>query len=305
MNRYLAAFPGREAFYKGLSKTFIKEYTVAKKIFKEASDYMGQDLEYISYENPETKPELHTACLITHCYAMYNSIVKTIAPPTAVAGFSQGEFTALTVAESIKFPDVLNLVYRLEKLVYRSKEIMGGKMVRVVGLDIKELEKCCRQVDNKRQKVSVAIYLSNNQNIISGEKTAVEEVADLSKKRGARWTIDLESVGTFHSPLCEGILCESDLIFDQYEFSDSILPVYSCVDGRRHVKGEALKSNLRIQIAKAVRWNRIIENANEDKIKNIVEIGPGCTVSGNSRLADPDIQCTWINETKTIKDLLK
>ncbi|WP_432409037.1 ACP S-malonyltransferase [Wukongibacter sp. M2B1] len=303
MSKYIAVFPGREAFYKGLSKSFYREYKIVRDIFKEASTFMGEDLEYICYENPNVKPELHTTCLITHCYAMYNALGQTLPSPLGVAGFSQGEFTALAIAQSLRFPQVLELVYRLESLIYRSPIIMDGKMMRVVGLQTRELEKCCKEVDTKCEKVTIAIYLSDEQNIISGDKKAVEKVADMAKKRGARWIIDLNSIGTFHSPLCQSILRESDVIFDQYNFSDAQLPVYCCIDGRPWVKGLDLKSRLTVQIARSVQWSKVIKNIRHQGIKHIVEIGPGCTVSGNSRLADPDMECVWINDTRGIGEL--
>jgi len=306
MNEYLAVFPGREAFYKGLSPSFYMQYDVVKRIFNEASDLLNEDIAMISYGGDiKRKPILHTACLITHCYAMYKILLKTIYDPYGVAGFSQGEFTALTAAGCLKYPDVLMLVYELERLAYESQTIRKGKMVRVVGLEIDELEKCCREADEKGEMLAVAIYLSKDQNIISGERNAVDEVVALAKKRGARWAIDLESPGAFHSPLCQSVLSHSDEIFDKYEFFDPVLPVFSCIDGQGYVNAGILKDNLKVQIAKAVKWNAVIQNVAAKNINHIVEIGPGCTVSGNSRLVQPDLKCTWINTVKDMKTQAK
>lgn len=300
MDSYIAAFPGRDAFYKGLSKSFYNEYLIVRSIFEEADTFLGENLEKISYENPQARPELHTVCLITHCYAIYNVISQIIGKPVGAIGFSHGEFTALTAAGSINFPQVLELVYRLEKLLNEFTDITRGRMVRIVGLDVEELEGCCRHVDGKGQNVSVAIYLSDNQNIISGEDSAVEEVTSLAKKKGARWAIRLDSTGAFHSPLCREALSKSEAIFDEYCFSDSMFPVYSCVDGKGSVTGADLKTKLSVQIAEPVKWNKIITNIKGSNITKLLELGPGCTVSGNTRLVDSNMDCIWINSTRNL-----
>ncbi len=92
--KYTVAFPGRDAFYKGLDKGFYDRFDIIRKTFEEASEYLGEDLYHISYIKPEIKAELHTACLITHCFGVYEAVKAYLKPPSGIVGFSHGEFTA-------------------------------------------------------------------------------------------------------------------------------------------------------------------------------------------------------------------
>ncbi len=302
--KYTVAFPGRDAFYKGLDKGFYDRFDIVRKTFEEASEYLGEDLYHISYIKPEIKAELHTACLIAHCFGVYEAVKAYLKLPAGIVGFSHGEFTALAAAGSLSFKEVLQLIFELERLMMGYPSIMEGKMTRIVELDTDKLEECCRIVDGERQNVSIAMYISSNQNIISGETASVDKVARLAKKAGARWTINLNSTGAFHSPMCADILPNSNAVFDRFCFNDARIPMYSCVDGAYCIDGNIIKDNLRMQIAQPVMWNKVVENIRNDNIKQMIEIGAGCTVSANTRLTNSDIRCRWINSLQDLEEIL-
>ncbi|MCC5466521.1 ACP S-malonyltransferase [Pelosinus baikalensis] len=300
---YAVVFPARDAFYKGLSPTFYNNYDFFKDIMDTASDYIGYDLCEISYKNPVLNPELHTVCLVAHCYAVYKLVVRHVKGPIAAAGFSQGEFTAVASAGSMQFPQVLKLIYELEQLVITNDSIKDGMMARVMELDRNKLMECCRIVDPEETSVVLATYLSRDQNVISGSKVKVAEVARLAKKSGARWVIPLDTAA-FHSPLCLNMAAESTPIFGRYNFSDSEYPVYSCVDGEGAVKGNQIKEKLSKQLAAPILWDRIVGNFKSLGIDGILELGAGCTVSGNIRIIDESIKCQWINTAEDLEKMI-
>lgn len=306
MDRYVVAFPGRDAFYKGLNRSFYDRYEAVREAYDRASRFIGEDLYRISYIRPDSKPELHTICLITHCYGVYQVFSKYAGPPPiGVIGFSQGEFTALAACGSLDFLSAISLTYSLEKLVFQHSRITEGKMMRIVELDTGKLEECCRLVDGEGQKVAVGIYISRDQNIISGEKESVDKVAGLAKEMGARWAINLNSMGAFHSPLCADILPEANEVFNRYFFRDARFPVYPCVDGAHTISGSRIKDKLSVQIARPVMWNKVINSIFNEKVREVIEIGAGCTVSANTRIANPEVKCRWVNELEDLEEAWK
>lgn len=306
LSKYAVAFPARDAFYHGLSASFYDEFETFRKIYDMASSFIGENLHEISYKNPEGKPQLHTVCLITHCYALYRVLEEYfLKQPSAAIGFSQGEFTAVASGGVLAFPNILKLIYDLELLLASNEKIISGTMERVFGLDREKLYECCHSIDPDKRHISLGICLSNDQNVISGVKEKILKVSRLAKENGARWVISLGSGGSFHSPLCLEILGESDKIFDTFAFSDSDFPIYSCADGSSSRIGKQIKKMLSKQIAMPILWDTIISNLKMEGINKIIELGPGCTISGNTRIIDPSIESKWINNVKDLSDLLK
>lgn len=301
---YVAAFPGRNAFYLGLDPSFYNEYALFRMIYDEAGNFFNEDLFEISYKNPTIKSEFHTVCLIIHCYGIYQLLIRELQPPGAAIGFSQGEFTAIACAEGLQFLQVLELVHQLELLILENKEIRDGSMMLVYDFDRAKLLECIHEINADEDGVSLAIYLSNNQNVVSGTKAKVSEVAQLAKKRGARWAINLETQGAFHSPICNLISIKSDKVFDRYFFSGAAYPVYSCIDGEGTQNGPLIKRKISKQIRKPVLWDLLINNLNQNGFNQILELGPGSTISGYTRINNDTMACRWINNVKELHDTI-
>ena len=224
--------------------------------------------------------------------------------PAAAIGFSQGEFTAATVVESIKYPDVLALVYKLELLLCSDSIIQKGAMVRVIGLSREILKECCMQVDPQGEDVSLSITYTEDQNVISGDNDKIIQVSNLAKVRGARWVIRLNSIGGFHSPLCRHILNKSDKIFNPIHFNDAKFSFFSCVDGEETMEGNRIKKKLSKQITLPILWDGVIREQKKKGHTCILELGAGCTISGNTRIIDSDIECRWINDMTDFRKMI-
>lgn len=296
---WCAAFPGREAVLKGLDKSFYRDFTLVRNIFEEADEILKVKLEKFCYTNEKIEFTWQTICLVTHCYAIYKVMEVIYGKPNAFVGYSQGEFTAFAASDIIKFSEILLLIKSLENILYEEK-VIGECMYRIVNVDILELLKACRIVDNYGNKVSVSSYISDKQNIISGLRNNVMEVIQILKRQKNIWAIDLHSDRAYHSPMCNQIAEKSKSLFNKVQFYTPSIPVFNCYDGLKNQDKNLLKEKLSKQINHPIRWNRIIKGLVESNIFNLVEIGPGCTVSGNSRIAHERINCSWIGSTDNL-----
>ena len=91
----VVAFPGREAFDKGLDDGFYQAFEVARETMQRASDYLGRDVAAMCYEGQKIEERWKSVCLAAHCYAVYRVVAPRLEQPHAFAGYSQGEFTRL------------------------------------------------------------------------------------------------------------------------------------------------------------------------------------------------------------------
>ncbi len=293
-----AAFPGREAAGKGFEDEFYKRDPLIRSIWRSAEEFTGERLTEMCFGRGALPARLAMTALLTHGYSIYMYLEARYGKPPAYLGFSQGEFTALTAAGVFSFPDVLRLLASLEERLADTAE--EECMYRIVDLSPEQLASCCRMVDPTGERVCISAYLSDSQNIVSGHDAYVRKTVRLAKQNGARWAIRLPVGRAFHSPLSRRIqeLVNGDFL--KMGVSDAAAPVYSCLDGASSTDGIILREKLSRQIAAPLQWQTLIRNLADSGISSLWEIGPGCTVSGNARLADDRITGRWIGTPEDI-----
>ncbi len=296
---YCYAFPGRDAIRGGLSPSFYQKYEAVRKIFREASDYVEEDIADLSFGTAAIEQKWQTVCLVTHSYSIYEIVRQQYGEPEVFAGYSQGEFTACTAAGAFRFPDVLGLISSLEAILAKEK----GKeesMYRIVDMSPEKLDEICKQVDETGKNVCVSAYISDSQNIISGKNEFIYQVIDAVKKDGARWAIRIMTDRGYHSPLCGEAARHAKEYFDRAILSKTCLPVYSCYDGQKSINPVCARDRLSRQIDHPIRWNQIVSQLLKEGIHQLIEIGPGCTVSGNTRICNDEMSCRWIGKAEEL-----
>ena len=107
-------FPGQGSQYVGMGKEFFRSFPEAAQVFKKADEALGFSLTGLCFEGPveefnktaNTQPAILTASIA--CLEVFR---RSGAPvPSALAGHSLGEYTALVAAGSISFEDAVRLV---------------------------------------------------------------------------------------------------------------------------------------------------------------------------------------------------
>ncbi len=292
-SRWCAAFPGREAVLKGMDDSFYRSYVAARSVFHEADDFFHTSLEKKCYSQDIIEPEWQCICLITHCFAIYKVVSEIYGLPEASIGYSQGEFASGTAAGAFQFPNVLGTIYALEKIL-STKVPKDECMYRLIGIKPERLDELCKLEDSTESLVAISAFISDAQNIISGKRETVNRVIQEAKKEGAKWSLDLKAARAYHCNLCAKEADTAQPYFDQMILGTPIFNVYSNYDGEKCIQAEVLRSNLSKQIAHPLQWNKIIHQLANDDINDIIEVGPGCTVSSNIRIINSQLNCRWI-----------
>lgn len=299
MDKWCAAFPGREAVKKGLERSFYNNSKVVRDLFSQASDFCHKDIAKLCYDSSSIDNVWQTVCLVTHCYALYNIVVPAFGLPFCTTGYSQGEFTACIAAGVFQFPEILKLIYELERVLLK-RQVQKECMYRIVDINVNCLEEICHTVDPTGKHVCISAYLSNTQNIISGKQDFAEAVIGRAKERGARWAISLHTNTAYHCHLCDEPARASKPLFQNQYVKAAKFPVYGCYDGKRSFAGKRIRYKLSKQLNHPIQWKTLVENMASHGITNLIELGPGCTVSANTRIAVPQMSCKWIGSMKDL-----
>jgi [acyl-carrier-protein] S-malonyltransferase len=206
--------------------------------------------------------------------------------PSAVAGHSLGEFSALVVAGALSFEEGLRLVAKRAQAMQACCEAVPGTMAAVISLTDEQVEAVCEATEGV---VVAANYNCPGQLVISGEQSAVEAACVKAKEAGARRALVLPVGGAFHSPLMEPAREELERAIAEAQFVTPTCPIYQNVDAEPHTDPEEIKQNLIAQLTAPVRWTQIVRRMVNDGVDQITELGPGTVLQGLVKKIAPEM----------------
>ena len=277
-------FPGQGSQFVGMAKDLFDEFQFAKDRFKQAENTLGYNLAEIAFEGPDeilkqtqfTQPSIFVHSVIINDFLSSKGIF-----PSAVAGHSLGEFSALVSAQALSFEDALSIVKVRANQMAKAGDLQPGSMAAILGANKGQLETIC----NQNGIVLPANLNAPGQVVISGEVDAVANAIVTAKKMGIRRALPLNVSGAFHSPLMTPARVPLLEALDSVNFSDAKIPVYQNVSAKPVTNADELKSNILKQLESPVRWAEIISNMNRDGFTSFLEIGPGKVLQGlNKRI---------------------
>ena len=111
-------FPGQAAQFVGMGRDMYENSALAKDLFQLADSILGYSISDIMFNGTEEDLKQTKA---TQPAVFLHSVIKAkmagdTFQPTAVAGHSLGEFSALTAAGALEFSTGLRLVHQLPGL---------------------------------------------------------------------------------------------------------------------------------------------------------------------------------------------
>lgn len=196
--------------------------------------------------------------------------------PSAVAGHSLGELTALAVAGAYSVEAGLELVVERSKLMSAAAQAVHGGMSAVIGLDSHAIATAVKDIDG----VWVANDNSLSQVVITGIRPALEEAHEVLSQAGARRIVPLNVSGAFHSPLMEPARAAFADLLAGAAISDPRIPVLQNTDPRPTRDASEVRERLAAQITSPVRWTETMLALASDGPCTVVEAGPGSVLTG-------------------------
>jgi [acyl-carrier-protein] S-malonyltransferase len=282
-------FPGQGAQYCGMGKEFYDAYLVAKEVFQEADDVLGRSLSRTIFEGPEEElTETRNSQLGIYVVSM--AILRVLEQefpalvPSVCAGFSLGEYSALTAAGKLSFADCLPIVNYRAELMNNACESAPGSMAAIIGLSPEQIEQSIRDLKLQRE-MWIANFNCPEQIVISGTAKAIDEIVADLKRRGAKRAVPLKVHGAFHSGLMKGAEAALKSRLQEAAFSESPVGLVMNVPGDFVTTVSEIRERLSEQISSSVRWEQGIGRMDASGVTLFLEIGCGKTLSGfNKRI---------------------
>jgi [acyl-carrier-protein] S-malonyltransferase len=192
--------------------------------------------------------------------------------PDVVAGHSLGEYAAAHAAGCLGLTDGVRLVAERDRLMSEASRQNPGGMVALIGAEPDSVASAAEEADGI---VVAANFNTPRQTVISGQKDALEEVAERVSGRKVKLGVS----GAFHSPLMAGAAREMDELLGGVELEEPVIPMIGATDGAVLTTAEEVREALRNQMLLPVRWVAVVERLLELGVRKIFEAGEDGTLT--------------------------
>lgn len=294
---YAVVFPGQGSQAVGmLSGHQAPELAAA---FEEASATLGWDVRKLVNDGPaeelnrteRTQPALLAASV--GLWRLWRS--RTAVAPSAMAGHSLGEYSALVAAGALGFADALRLVELRGQLMQAAVPAGTGGMAAVIGLEDDKVEALC-QLYPGTEVLEPVNYNAPGQVVVAGQTAALEWLQANGKANGARMVMKLPVSVPSHCALMRDAADKLAERLQQTRLQSPHIPVLHNLDAQSHAEPDAIRLALKQQLYRPVRWTQTIRQLHAQGSARFVECGPGKVLCGLGKRILGDAQQLPIEE---------
>jgi [acyl-carrier-protein] S-malonyltransferase len=228
------------------------------ELVADASDLAGRDLGHLLLRaDADELTETRNAQLATFTLSLIvlDSVERMGVEPTACAGHSLGEYTALVAAGSLGFDEGVAIVAERGDAMQAAADERHGVMRMVLGLDDDAVEVACRRADGD---VWVANHNAPGNLVIAGDDESVDRAAAIALTLGARKVSPVTVGGAFHTPFMAPARNRLRKALRAATFHEPEVPVVANVDGLPHQAAEDWEGLLSAQLCSPVRWRQSV-----------------------------------------------
>lgn len=302
-------FAGQGAQYTGMGNSLYENSQAARDIFDEA----GEEIKEWCFNGTKEMlrmTQITQPCIYTVTMAAYAALVEELAklgsnPPEIVglAGFSLGEYAALTAAGSIDdYKEGIGIVTKRgqwmnEAGLGQDGEPLGG-MTAAFGERHHILE--CVEFSREDGILEGVNFNSPAQTVIAGDKAALERFKIKAKEMGHIKAIPLSVSTAFHSPMMKPSVEKLIKLLEEQDLKQPKVRVYSNVTGKPLEADTNLAELMGKQAMSPVYWQETIENMVKDGVELFIEIGPGTTLSGIVKKISHEIRTSNVEDKESL-----
>lgn len=288
-------FPGQGSQEVGMGRDVFETSAAARAAFEEADAALGLSLSRLCFEGPEEelrRTELQQPAILATSIALLRALQERVSvDPSAVAGHSLGEYTALVASGSLRFADALRLVRERGRLMQEAVPEGRGAMAAVLGCGPDLVRRACEEAHKASGRVvAPANYNGPTQTVIAGEVVAVEMACTRARQLGARRTLALPVSAPFHCALMEPAAERLGPSLERVRFAPAKPPVVTNVEAEPNVDGARARDLLAAQVTSPVRFTEMIETMVRMGVTQVLEIGPGRVLCGLVARIAPDLR---------------
>ncbi|NKD45469.1 ACP S-malonyltransferase [Haematospirillum jordaniae] len=300
-------FPGQGSQAVGMGRALGDAFPVARAVYQEVDDALGQNLSALMAEGPGdalTLTENAQPALMAVSMAVVRILesrgLDLATAASFVAGHSLGEYAALCAAGALSITDTARLLRIRGRAMQQAVPVGEGAMAALLGLDLEEARAIAAEAARDGGVCQAANDNAPGQVVISGSLAAVERAIAIAVGRGARRPVMLPVSAPFHCALMQPAADAMAEALASVAIAPPVVPVVANVTATAVQDPDTIRRLLVEQVTGAVRWRESVLYMKEQGVAELVECGAGKVLTGLARRIDRDMSAQALNTPEDI-----
>ncbi|MCP5322600.1 MAG: ACP S-malonyltransferase [Candidatus Paracaedibacteraceae bacterium] len=306
-------FPGQGSQAVGMGKLLCEAFSEAREVIELVDDALEEKLSDVMFNGPmealsltrNTQPALMTVSL-----AAFNVLKKHASKDLKAAyfaGHSLGEYSAHAAIDTFTLQDTARLLRIRGDAMQQAVPVGVGGMAALIGAGgIDQAEALCELVSTGDSMCSVANDNSAEQIVVSGHKTAIEQVVEKASEFGFRRALPLPVSAPFHCALMQPAAEVMQAALENVTVSEILQgKLIANVTCDRVTTGEKAKALLVQQVVGRVRWRETIMKLSAEGVTHFIEVGSGKVLTGLVKRILPEASSYTVETPSDVETVLK
>lgn len=280
-------FPGQGSQVVGMGKSLADTYAVARAVFDEVDDALGEKLSSVMWDGPietltltaNTQPALMAVSLAALRVLESEAGLDLKRDAAFVAGHSLGEYSALAAAGSMSIADTARLLRLRGTAMQAATPVGTGAMAAILGLEPEKVAAVAVEAA-QGEVCDIANDNASGQVVVSGNVAAVERAVEIAKREGAARAILLTVSAPFHCSLISSAADAMREALASVDIKAPIVPLVANVTAAPVTSPYDIRDLLVRQVTGTVRWRESVIFMAEAGVTRLVEVGTGKVLSG-------------------------
>ena len=303
-------FPGQGSQAVGMGAALADASAVARAVFEEVDEALGQHLSRLMREGPadelqlteNAQPAIMANAIATLRVLDREGGVRLADKAAFVAGHSLGEYSALCAAGAIDLSTTARLLKHRGQAMQAAVPVGVGAMAALLGADLAKAQ-AIADAAAEGEVCTVANDNDPSQVVISGAKAAIDRAVGLAKDHGAKRAVLLPVSAPFHCPLMQPAADAMDKALAEARIDAPLVPVFANVTAAAVSDPDAIRRLLVEQVTGMVRWRESVLAMQAAGVERFVEFG-GKVLAPMVKRTAPDAEAISVVTMDDIEALI-
>ncbi|MGY2736514.1 ACP S-malonyltransferase [Sphingomonas sp. UYP23] len=273
-------FPGQGSQSVGMGQALAAASAVARAVFQEVDDALGQHLFRLMCDGPEdelqltenAQPAIMANAIATLRVLEEEGGVRLADKADYVAGHSLGEYSALCAAGAIDLATTAKLLKLRGQAMQAAVPVGVGAMAALLGADV-DKARAIAEAAADGEICTVANDNDPSQVVISGHRGAIERAVAVAKDMGAKRAVLLPVSAPFHCPLMQPAADAMEKALAEARIDAPLVPLFANVTAAAVGDADTIRRLLVEQVTGMVRWRESVLALQAAGVERFVEFG--------------------------------
>jgi [acyl-carrier-protein] S-malonyltransferase len=304
-------FPGQGSQVVGMGRALAEASAVARAVFQEVDEALGQHLFRLMTDGPEdqlqltenAQPAIMANAIATLRVLEADGGIRLADKADYVAGHSLGEYSALCAAGAVDLATTARLLKLRGQAMQAAVPVGIGAMAALLGADVDK----ARAIADAAADGEVCTVANDNdpsQVVISGHRGAIERAIALAREMGAKRAVLLPVSAPFHCPLMQPAADAMERALAGARIDAPLVPVFANVTATPVADADTIRRLLVEQVTGMVRWRESVLAMADTGVERFVEFGGKVLTPMIKRIA-PQVEATSVVTMDDIEALAK